>query len=277
MSNGKNATLAPDAAADSPSAAGLVNRIDLRYLGGVVGAGTIGGLLYWVIARFSGTAIPGNFSPAGAIFALMFVGAIAATIGVYLLTASDPTAIRTYIFAVLCGLMWQPVIASGERLAQNAIATNQDSAVTQSLQGMQSAASSGNVDQINSAVNQTVPAVTKALSATPNVTDTDKKTEIAEASKSAITLLQSSAAKAPESSVEGLKNIALTAANSNQPAVGVSAVQALRTVAEDAARAHNGPVLLKVQQTLLSLAESAKDPTVQKSARDSAAELNSAR
>lgn len=277
MSNGKNATLAPDAAAESPSAAGLVNRIDLRYLGGVVGAGTIGGLLYWVIARFSGTAIPGNFGPAGAIFALMFVGAIAATIGVYLLTASDPTAIRTYIFAVLCGLMWQPVIASGERLAQNAIATNQDSAVTQSLQGMQSAASSGNVDQINSAVNQTVPAVTKALSATPNVTDTDKKTEIAEASKSAITLLQSSAAKAPESSVEGLKNIALTAANSNQPAVGVSAVQALRTVAEDAARAHNGPVLLKVQQTLLSLAESAKDPTVQKSARDSAAELNSAR
>lgn len=276
MSNGKNATLAPDAAAESPSAAGLVNRIDLRYLGGVVGAGTIGGLLYWVIARFSGTAIPGNFGPAGAIFALMFVGAIAATIGVYLLTASDPTAIRTYIFAVLCGLMWQPVIASGERLAQNAIATNQDSAVTQSLQGMQSAASSGNVDQINSAVNQTVPAVTKALSATPNVTDTDKKTEIAEASKSAITLLQSSAAKAPESSVEGLKNIALTAANSNQPAVGVSAVQALRTVAEDAARAHNGPVLLKVQQTLLSLAESAKDPTVQKSARDSAAELNSA-
>lgn len=266
---------APRAAAGNGEPVGPdVSRINLKYLGGIAIAGAVGGLLYWVVARFSGTAIPGNFGPAGAILALMFVGAIAAAIGVYLLTASDPAAIRTYIFAVLCGLMWQPVISAGQRIVTDATATSQDSAASQADQDVQSAASGGNVDQINAAVKKSVPAVTQALSTSGSVSDTDKKTEIAETSKRAIATLQTTAQKAPDASVDALSKISLSAANSNQPAVAISAIQSLRTVAEDADRAHNPSVVAKVRQTLLSLAEDAKDPTVKKSATLSAAQLS---
>lgn len=276
MANGNDVMqpAAPRAAANGEPVGPDVSRVNFKYLGGVAIAGAVGGLLYWVVARFSGTSIPGNFGPVGAVLALMFVGAIAASIGVYLLTASDQASIRTYIFAVLCGLMWQPVISAGQRIVTDASATSQNSVATQAVQNVQSASSSGNVEQINAAVNQTVPAVTQALSTSATVPDTDKKTEIAETSKKAIATLQTTAQKAPDASVDALSKIALSAANSNQPAVGVNAVQSLRTIADDAERAHNTSVVAKVHQTLLSLAAAAKDPTVQKSATQSAAQLN---
>jgi len=275
-----NESGAPVAAAAEPeseaTAGGVLSRVNLKYLAGVVGAGAVGGLLYWVIARFSGTSIPGNFGPAAAIFALMFVGAIAGAIGVYLLTASDPIAIRTYIFAVVCGLMWQPVIASAERIVTNATATSQNSAEEQAGQNVQAATNNGSAQEINTAVQQSVPAVTTALTTSGGVSDTEKKTQIADTSKHAIDQIQSASAKAPDASVEALKAISTSAATSNQPAVAIHGIQALGTIAAWAEREHNHALVLKVQESLLSLAEQSKDPTVQNSAKLAAAQLHPA-
>ncbi|HWE83549.1 MAG TPA: hypothetical protein VG267_01290 [Terracidiphilus sp.] len=274
MANGNDAGGHAAAAEGNEAAAGgILSRENLKYLAGVAIAGAIGGLLYWVLARFTGTSIPGNFGPAAAVFALMFVGAVAAAIGVYLLTASDPTDIRTYIFAMVCGLMWQPVIASGQQLVTNATATRQNSTEAQTVQNVQTATKSGNVEQINTAVQQTVPAVTTALATSAGVSDTEKKTQIADTSKQAIDQIQSASAKAPDASVDALQTISTTAATSGQSAVAIHGIQALNTIAAKAEKEHNRALELKVRQSLLSLAQESKDPTVQNSARMGATQL----
>lgn len=274
MANGNGAAAAAPAPENEAAAGGVLSQANLKYLLGVVIAGAVGGLLYWVLAHFTGTTIPGNFGPAGAIFALMFVGAVAGAIGVYLLTASDPTAIRTYIFAMVCGLMWQPVIASGERIVTDATATSQNSAAAQATQDVQTATNTNDPSQINAAVQKSVPAVTAALDSSTSVTDTQKKTEIADTSKQAINTFQTAAAKSPEAPVEAISSVSLHAANSGQAGVAVHGVQALNAIAIQAEHEHNNALVQKIQQKLLSLAEQSKDTTVQSSARTAAAQLH---
>jgi hypothetical protein len=121
-----------------PVAAVGINRSTLVPLGAVWVAGAIGGLLFFVVAKMTGTSLPAGFG-FGLIPGLMFVGALAAAFGVYLLTASDLKAIRTYVFAVVCGLAWKSTIDSAISLAANATASSQTAQVGDTVNQVQAA------------------------------------------------------------------------------------------------------------------------------------------
>ncbi len=249
-----------------------INQSTLIALLFVLIAGAIGGLLYWITAVWTGTKLPVVFG-AGTVPVLMLLGALAAAVGVYVLTASDMGAIRTYVFAILCGLAWQPMLSAGSRLASNAAASNQNAQLGQSTQQVQSATQSGNSAQVTAAVQQSVPLINKSLQLSSTVTDSAKKAEILDSSKQAITQLQASAAKAPEASAEALANVSVTASKSGQSAVALQAIDSLNTVSRDPAVKKNPALLLKLHESLTTIAAQSKDLSVQKAAKSAAAQV----
>jgi len=255
----------------TPTSSGI-SRKNLISLGGVLFSGAIGGLLFWIVAKWTGTSLPTVFGQ-GTVAVLMFVGAVAGAIGVYLLTASDPSAIRTYIFALICGVAWQPVIGSALHMATNAAATNQSAQIGDKVEQIKSATNGGNAQQISTAVQNTVPAVNKALNLLTTVSDASRKAEIIDQSKQAIDQLQTTSAKAPDASVEALNSISLTAANSGQSSVAIHAIETLHTIGSNANRSNNPAIALKVQQSLTTLAAQSRDPSVQTAARTAAAQI----
>jgi hypothetical protein len=245
-----------------------ISRASILRLLAIVAAGAIGGFLFWVIAKITGTSpLPGN-PGFWTVPALMFLGAFAAAIGVYVLTASDTSAIKTYVFASLCGLCWQPVIASGIRMVGNLNATSQSEQVGSQTQLVQQADASGNVQQINTAVQQSVSLVTQALNTTTNI-DTDAKNQVVNTSKQAITQIQSAAAKAPDASVEALQNITVAAANSGSSSVALQGIQSLHTIG--GTPNHAGAAYAR--KSLSYIASHAKDPSIQTAARNAFAQL----
>jgi hypothetical protein len=250
---------------ESDEAKDKVGRANLRYLGFVLLAGAVGGLLYWVIAKWTGTSLPAVFG-AATVPVLMFVGALAAAIGVYVLTASDLTAMRTYVFAVLCGLAWQPMIAAGSRIATNATASNQNAQLGQQVDQIKAANGSGNTQQIAASVNQTSAAVTKTLELSQTVTDPAKKTELAATSNAAIQQLQLSAAKTPDASVDALKNVSASAVSSGEPTVALNAIHSLQVIGDTAEKNHDLKLTMKVQEALKDLANRSNNSIIKRTA-----------
>jgi hypothetical protein len=251
-----------------------INRSTLVPLGAVWVAGAIGGLLFFVVAKMTGTSLPAGFG-FGLIPGLMFVGALAAAFGVYLLTASDLKAIRTYVFAVVCGLAWKSTIDSAISLAANATASSQTAQVGDTVNQVQAATLGGDAQQINTAVQNTVSAVNQSLNYAPNVSDLSKKAEITDTSKNAITQIQSTADKAPDVSVDALKNISLAASSAGQTTVALQAVDALRTIGKNAISKNDNSVAGKVQESLAALAAKSKDPLIKTAANNGSVAIQS--
>lgn len=257
----------------NPPAPGTgVDKSAAEYLGAVLGAGGVGGLLFWVVATWTGTPLPGVFGR-GTVLALIFVGAIAALIGVYLLTASDLTAMRTYVFAIVCGLAWQPMIDAGRRIATNATVTRQSADVGEKIEKLKTATRSGNQQQIDTAIKEALPAINQALKFGPEVTETSKKQEIANQSKEAIRALQAAAPAAPEASVNGLRDISLTASNSGEPNLAINAVQSLHAIGSTAAQRNDHLVVANVSGSLEAIATQSTDSGVKSAAANSASQI----
>ena len=87
----------------------------------------------------------------------------------------------------------------------------------------------------------TTSAVNAALNPSASVSDTSKKTEIADSSKLAINELQSTAAKAPDASNRRLKEFILSGCWNvgGQANVAIHAVETLHTIGDDAKRKNN--------------------------------------
>src|SRR4051794_32527025 len=90
-----------------------------KVFGIIMGAGAFGGILYWLIAQLTGTPVFAAWPTIGQLFGLAVLGAGAALVGVYVLTASDLKQTKTYVFAMLCGMAFQPIFKAGTNLAGN--------------------------------------------------------------------------------------------------------------------------------------------------------------
>jgi hypothetical protein len=254
------AVIASVQAADSTGE--VISRASILRLVAIVGAGAIGGFLFWILAKLTGTSPLPVSCGFWTIPALMFLGAFASAIGVYVLTASDTAAIKTYIFASLCGLCWQPIIASGVRMVANATAANQTAMLGSQVQAVQQAVAASNKQQVTNAIQQTVPLVTQALN-TASGTDIDRRNEVVDTSRQAITQLQAAADKAPEVSVDALQSIAMIADSAGTPAVALQAIQALHAIN----RSSQNPVAVEsALQALTYIAGHAKDPSTRAAA-----------
>jgi len=167
------------------------------------------------------------------------------------------------------------MINSGVQIVTNAAVKSQTDDLGNKVQQMKDATKTGDVSQITSAVQQTVPAVTAILNNSTDVADAAKRTEIVDKSRQAIGELQTSAAKAPESSVDALKNITLAADKSGQSAVGIDAIQTLDTIAGDAVRSKNVPLSQRIRTSLDYVVNNSNNPAIQSAAKLTLGELNS--
>jgi hypothetical protein len=250
-----------------------ISRVSILRLLAIVGAGAIGGFLFWIIAKITATSPLPGITGFWTIPALLFLGAFAAAIGVYVLTASDTSAIKTYVFASLCGLCWQLVIASGIRMIGNLNATSQSDQVGSQTQLVQQADASGSVQQLTTAVQQTTPLVTQALNSTAN-TDAEAKNQVVNNSKQAINQIQSASAKAPDASVEAIQNITVSAANAGTSSVALHGVQSLSAIGLQARGKHNAAFAERIRQSLGYIATHSKDASIQSAANSAATQLN---
>jgi ElaB/YqjD/DUF883 family membrane-anchored ribosome-binding protein len=140
---------------------------------------------------------------------------------------------------------------------------------------MKDAAQTGDVSQITNAVQQTVPAVTAVLNTSSDFADPSKSREIVDKSKQAIGQLQTSAAKAPDASVDAIKNITLAADKSGQSGVGIDGIQTLNSIAANAARTKNLPILERVRSSIEYVANNSNNPEIRSAAKSTLVQLNS--
>jgi hypothetical protein len=251
-----------------------IGSFDIKELLFVAVAGAAGGILFWLLSAWSSLPTFPGWPLYGQILALAFIGAIAALFGVYLLTASDLTAMRTYVFAIVCGLVWQPIINSARQSVNYASAGRQVSAVNTQADQLSSALNQGNAQRIDTAVTATVPAVTQAIDQLPSVQDAAQKQEIVNGSKKAITALESASAKAPAPSIQAIQKIGVSAGQANQTDVGLSAIQSLHTISMHSS---TPSAISASEESIKAIAASSKDPSVKKAAEVSLRDLSSQR
>jgi hypothetical protein len=235
--------------------------------------GALGGGIFWLLGKWSGTATFGYWKWYGQIPALGFLGAIAALFGVYLLTASNLNALKTYIFAIVCGVVWQPIINTAIKSYSNVGVTRQVAQVSSQTDQLNNTADHGSQEQIQSAVKATVPAVTQALKQFPDVQDADKKQAIVESSDKALAALQAAAVKAPDTSIQAIKEVGIAANEGNHADVGIHAIHSLREIGLAGARSNHPEITKATLDSLRVLAASGKDPALKGAAAASLKEI----
>lgn len=234
--------------------------------------GAIGGLLFWVLGKYSGN-VPKQIVGwpwYGQVSALMFMGAIAALFGVYLLTASQVPAMRTFMFAIVCGLLWQPIIDQAQKSAGNILATEQTHNVDNQAGLVKAASENGNPAEVKAAVGAAVPVVTQAIKKLSNVQDTEKNQELVNSSQKAISELQAAASKDPDASVGALKDVGIVASQGHHTALALHAIQSLQEVGMSAT---NPEVVKESIASLKDMAAKSDDPDVKKAALNSSLAL----
>src|SRR4029077_14497361 len=156
---------------NTPETQGPITRGQIEQALWIAFCGAVGGILFWVLGKWSGTATFSYWKWYGQILALAFLGGIAALFGVFLLTDSNLNALKTYIFAIVCGVVWQPIINTAIKSYSNVGVTRQVAQVSNQTQQLQNTADHGSAEEVQSAVKSTVPAVTQALKQFPDVQD----------------------------------------------------------------------------------------------------------
>lgn len=263
------------ASGPQPTNASQINKEQILQACYVALCGAIGGLLFWAMTKYAGTVpkqIAGWPWP-GQIAILMFFGAIAALFGVFYLTTSQLPAMRTFIFAIVCGAVWQPVIDKVLASASSVSTENQIKTVQSQTEQLRTASASGSTDQVKTAVTATVPVVTKAIQQLPNVQDAAKKEVLVESSQKALSQFQVAAQKDPESSVAAIKDVGIAASQAHSTTVGISAVQSLQEVEVAAVKNQRIDIAQKSIESLEELAAKSEDPIVKKTAAETLKEM----
>ena len=271
MSSRPAATPQPPATEAGPQAP--ITRGQIEQALWVAFCGALGGLLFWVLGKWSGTATFAYWKWYGQILALAFLGAVAALFGVFLLTASSMNAIKTYIFVIVCGLVWQPIINTAIKSYSNVGVTRQVAQVSNQTEQLQNTADHGSPEEVKSAVKSTVPAVTQALKQFPDVQDAEKKQAIVESSDKALVALEAAASKAPDTSIQGITQVGIAASEGNHADVGIHAINSLREIGMAGAKSNHPEVAKASVESLRTLAVSGKDLALRNAAAISLKEI----
>jgi len=194
---------------------------------GVAGAGGFGGLLAALLTRVTGVGLFAKWSPAGDIFAEIAFGVAAALFGVFLLSASDPKNARTLVFAVACGLAWQPIVAGTSSYVKQYASTQAANSAKQADASLPTGGAAASSENIQAAASQTATAISKL----PQVTDSSDRSTILNASQSVIQKVSASSTTSPSAKIEALHNIGLASLNSDSQSVGLQTVQPLKVLA----------------------------------------------
>jgi len=200
--------------------------IELKETAVFTGAGALGGLFAWL----QGLTSSATQSVPAAIATAMLGGALAAGVGIYLLAASDTAQLRRCLFfAVLLGISWEPVLASGKNLVTQTVLKQDVADLKQATNALNAAGGGASTEEIAKATAQ----ATEVVRNLPAIAAPELKTEAREALLKALSTLQAAVPANPEA-VHGVSEVARTAAEVGTPQVKSAAVVVLESLATDA-------------------------------------------
>src|SRR5438105_1769555 len=189
----------------------------------VMVSGAVGGLLAWLIAA-SSTGSIGSHWPIDLPMGILG-GAIAAGAGVFLLANTDPTQLpKMVVFAAICGLSWQGIIATAKNLVNEAT-THKDVAQARENINKDLAKTQPSVPEIQSLASNT----TKVAEKLPSVTDPELRKEAVQTATKAVNKLEMVAFEKPEA-VSALEEIGKGAAASGSATLKAAVKESLQAI-----------------------------------------------
>ena len=194
------------------------------------GVGAFGGMCAFLLSRL---LLVGPFAKAPwllDLFGELFLGALAALFGVFLLTASDLKDRKTVVFAIACGFFWNPVLVSTQAYVtqhSDNVATSQAGGAVQKTDGLAQLPPQKQADAAAAAASDTASAIGKLQSLSPSAQQSIVQS-------SAQTVKNISQASASPASVAALDKIASASQQGGAPQVHQLALQQLRVLAATA-------------------------------------------
>jgi hypothetical protein len=186
-------------------------------------SGAVGGLASGALQVLNGLK-PFNGSTVFVMFALPFVGALAAMIAVYLIANSDTEKLaHTLGFALVCGIFWQPVIASAKLYVDHVETQHQTSGLRDSNQALANGLKNP-TPEVRNEVTRSGDTAASLLEKLPNVQDAELRKEVIQESKAAVDNIQTAASATPDSSIKSLEKIGVAAAQNGQTEVAQHAL-----------------------------------------------------
>ncbi len=183
-------------------------------------AGAVGG----IFAFLSGVSTGGvTDSSALGFLTAMLGGAIAAGIGIYLLTAADTQRfVHCIFFAIVCGISWEPVIKAAQTLVVNSAL---ESRVNSANFAIESTPANPDPLQISRLTRDTADVITRI----PSSENSALRVRANDTASAAVAELATSASTTPEA-IEAIAILGRTAAESGVPGIARQARSALESV-----------------------------------------------
>ena len=199
----------------------------------VISCGAVGGLAAAAVSRIFGVGILLKWPLYKDLPIEVFMGAVAALFGCYLLTSTDFHEVKGFVFAVACGVFWGPVI-TGAQSYMNQYASNQ--AVNQSAHA-RTAIEQATDGQASGVVTDAANSVSNALKQVPATTDPRDKQAIVDNAKGALSAVADNHNIGTPERINAITSIGLSSVSNGATDVGVQSVHALGQVAENAQNA----------------------------------------
>lgn len=192
----------------------------------VLAAGAFGGLASWAYSVMAGT--PLYTDKWSALPLCVILGVAAAFVAVYMVTPTDLTQTgRLLGYALLCGIMWKPVIdGAAVILKQRTLVQDATSDTTAKATNLASAAA----PQIDAKRDETTDAVTKLLHASDQLANPDVKQAATQPASQAVDAIAATSSQNPVETKKALQKIADTAAQTNHPEVRTLALRRLQLI-----------------------------------------------
>jgi len=196
-------------------------------------SGAVGGLVFWVLMRITGVN-PFGWRWYAGIPTSLLLGGVAAFLGVYLIANSDTSQAaelkHTLAFALVCGIVWSPVIDAAKQTALGAFAAKQADSAKDSAGQLKQEVAQGTPTKVEQQIAKTAQTTSEAVKSLPAVTNNDVKEKIISDSQDAVAALVDASQKAPDASIKALSTIGKEAAASGNPVVTRSILDGLQTV-----------------------------------------------
>jgi hypothetical protein len=223
--------------------------------------GGAGGFAAWLLmAATGGRLFPWSWY--ASVPAAVFLGAMAAGLGVYVLANTDlSNAGRALFFAALCGVFFKPVFSAGGDFIGGAIsqlqATSSASAVNDADANLSKSLNSKEPQQVSSGVQQTGAATATLVQQSASVSDTDLRKELEQKSAHAVETIAAAAPAAPQAAVDSLLNIGKAAKENGQTNLTFQVLDSLKKVQETT---KDPAVMMQAQQAAAEIQKSTSKP-----------------
>jgi hypothetical protein len=216
-------------------------------------AGAIGGVLSWLYPLIATQSpIPLRFVP---ILGAVVFGSAAGLIGIFLANTDTTDIYRCFVYALVCGLFWKPVIDGSQSLIKEAEKARptlqaQDLApdVTKAAEALKKVDPAALPATLNTATNAGV----KLAALVPQIQDSAVKAEAERALQQLVTAISDAGTRDPKGAVQSLTAIAERTAQGGTSQAGRNAMTAVADLSS-----HSG--VATAVQGLTAVAASAAD------------------